>query len=53
MENNFFIWAMAAIIFYFIFKSLLLLNRRSSLIKKEMDEIINSDKYKVKGQYEN
>lgn len=53
MEKDIFIWVGAVLVSYFLFKTFIILNRQSNVVKKEINEIINSDKYKAKGQYDN
>ncbi len=50
MENK---WLIALGIFVFVFILYRIMHgRRDNSVSKEIDEIINSDKHKVKGQYD-
>ena len=52
MEKGIFIWIGVFILAYFLFRVYSLLNKQDNVIDKEMKEILDSDKYKVKGQYD-
>lgn len=50
LENkNIIIWITAAILFYLLLKSM---GKRDREFEKEYNEILYSDKYKAKGQYQ-
>jgi hypothetical protein len=49
INNEFLIVAGVTVILYALFR---FLNRTDKDFDKELDEILNSDKYKVKGQYD-
>jgi len=52
MEKNMLIWIGVFIIAYFILRAYFFLNRQGSVVDKEISDIVDSDKYKVKGQYD-
>jgi len=52
MEKNIIIWVGVFLIAYFFFKAYLLLIKQGNVVDKEMKEILDSNKHKVKGQYD-
>lgn len=52
MEKNIFIWIGMAAVAFFILRAYLFSNKQENIVDKEINEIVNSDKYKVKGQYD-
>jgi len=52
MEKNMIMWVGIFIITYFLFRAYLLLGKQGSVVDKEMKEILDSNKHKVKGQYD-
>lgn len=52
MEKNLIVWVGVFIIVYFFIRVYFLLNKQGSIVDKELKEIVDSDKYKVKGQYD-
>ena len=52
MEKRIIIWIGMFIVAYFFFRIYSLLNKQGNVVDNEMKEILDSDKYKVKGQYD-
>lgn len=52
MEKNFILWAGVFIIVYFFLRAYFLLNKQGSVVDREIKEILDSDKHRVKGQYD-
>lgn len=52
MENNFILWAGVFIVAYFFLRAYFFLNKQGNVVDKEINEILDSDKHKVKGQYD-
>ena len=52
MDKNAMMWIGAFLLVYFTIRILFSLNKKIIVIDKELNDIINSDKYKVKGQYD-
>ncbi len=52
LESKLVLWLSAIVIIYVVYRTLIAVNRKGSEYEKELELILNSEEYKVKGKYE-